>query len=84
MSAVEGGLMSVVGTGQMSAAETGQMSAAEARQMLKSQIRPLGPEWSPGAENPSKSLPWLFPSLWDKSRSPKSHQTRQVRGFFLF
>ena len=62
MSSVEAGQMSAVETGQMSAAETGQMSAVETRQMLKSQIGGLalngrkwsemGPEWSPGLENP--------------------------------
>ena len=64
MSSVETGQMSAVETGQMSAAETGQMSAVETRQMLKSQIGGLslnglkwsemGPEWSPGFENPPK------------------------------
>ena len=54
--------MSAVETGQMSAAETGQMSTVEARRMLKSHIDSLalnglkwsemGPEWSPGLENP--------------------------------
>ena len=64
MSAVETGQMSAAETGQMSAVETGQMSAVETRQMLKSQIGGLaldrrkwsemGPEWSPGLENPPK------------------------------
>ena len=56
--------MSSVETGQMSAAKTRQMSAVETRQMLKSQIGGLalngqksfevGPEWSPGLENPAQ------------------------------
>ena len=64
MSSVETGQMSAVETGQMSAAETGQISAVETRQMLKSQIGGLalhmrkwfemGPECSPGLENPPR------------------------------
>ena len=70
--------MSAAETGQMSAAETGQMSAVETRQMLKSQIRgcPKSPKCpkmgrEPGLENPPTSIARLFPSLWDRSRSPK-------------
>ena len=82
MSAVETGQVFSVETGQMSAVEAGQMSAVETGTGVEVSGKELGPksskwpemgrEWSPGLENRPTSIARLFPSLWDRSRGPKS------------